>query len=81
MEQPLYKKLGLMGRAMLGEHVTFTVISNTFLKKNKLNQTLTRRGNYQGINYLTTSPYIFSPKTKTLKLYAKIVGFVKSLSG
>ncbi len=71
------QKLGLMGRAMLGEHVTFTVISNTFLKKNKLNQTLTRRGNYQGINYLTTSPYIFSPKTKTLKLYAKIVGFVK----
>ncbi len=73
------QKLMLMARAIVKEDVSFTVISHTFLKKNDLNNILTKKGKMNGINYFTTSPYVFSPKSKILKTYAKTLGFIKEV--
>ncbi|MCW3786243.1 glycosyltransferase [Plebeiibacterium sediminum] len=71
------QKLMLMARAVVRDDISFTVISHTFLKKNDLNYLLTKKGVMHGVNYFTTSPYVFSPNSRILKIYAKAYGFIR----
>lgn len=70
------RKLKYMASSLVLIDYSFTVISNTFIKKSDLNKKLTKSGIIDNISYLTTSPYVFSPNNFHKKLYGKTLGVI-----
>lgn len=70
------QKLMMMGKSVMECGYDFTVISNTFIKKEKINEKLTKRGKIEGVTFFTTSPYVFSPRSLVEKLYGKVAGLI-----
>ncbi len=68
------KKAFFMAKSLVECDNSFLVISNSFVRKNKGNENLTRSGCIDGISYYCTVPRVFSPKKMVKKIYYKIYG-------
>ncbi|NJK98317.1 MAG: hypothetical protein HC831_13810 [Chloroflexia bacterium] len=72
------QKLQLMARAIIEGGDKFSIISHSFVKKSlPLNESY--KHILHGINYVNTSPFIYSPSSIIKKVYGKTLGFFKEL--
>lgn len=73
------QKLLMMGKAFIESGNAFTVISNSYVKRTKLNIGLKRLGNYGGIDYICSCPYLYTPESLIAKIFGRYSGKIREI--